>query len=572
MSVVVAALVLGLGAAVAEYVEEVVIKPLEGANAVYSHFQFTNRVPAAHAQQRHFDDFPQSVAQLVTRFHIEEWHVSFTQGRWQTRLWGLPLASAPVGAELTVWFRSDDPATVDQLWRGFTNALSGITCASLQFMLPTVVAEPRSSFAATSSSSSSSSRLSVRRGALPREMVCTENLTPWLKLLPCGADGLAHLLNPLKLYDGAYHSQATHVRHVCADGAAECAAPLLELTQTIGVVQSTAASRDWSLQQLFGRSARRCPVAAHSNIFVMLRDDADAKTLEPAPDALLPVSRFRFGEQAAGFATVARFDARSLVDLQHRAVGEPQPHVVRRVADIAIYRSATGDDQLRFEVARGADADAGADDGAAVPFVWFDALPWQMRIFLHTLQCSVNGRAVSLASGDWFTSVRFEPSDDRVSPTVIELRGALRRNESLVCTAHFQRAFMAWTEFPPDAHRGYDMGAAVLEVERSGASAGQPLSWSPSLPAAQQARGVRRLYTPGFQIILPTPDFSMPYNVICLTGTVWALYFGNLFNTLVRRYGQLRDGDDFVSDRPLPRLLRWLRAKWTARTAAAKHD
>jgi hypothetical protein len=50
---------------------------------------------------------------------------------------------------------------------------------------------------------------------------------------------------------------------------------------------------------------------------------------------------------------------------------------------------------------------------------------------------------------------------------------------------------------------------------------------------------------------------------------VWALYFGNLFNALVRRYGQLRQGDEFVSDRPLPRLLRWLRAKWAARKTAA---
>jgi len=28
--------------------------------------------------------------------------------------------------------------------------------------------------------------LHVRVGALPREFVCTENLTPWMKLLPCG--------------------------------------------------------------------------------------------------------------------------------------------------------------------------------------------------------------------------------------------------------------------------------------------------------------------------------------------------------------------------------------------------
>jgi phosphatidylinositol glycan class T len=405
-------------------------------------------------------------------------------------------------------------------------------------------------------------------------MVCTENLTPWLKLLPCGADGLAHLLNPLKLFAGDYVSQVMHVRRVCADGAAVCDAPLLELAQTLGVVQSTVspASRDWSLEQLFGRPARRCPVASHSNVYVLLRDGAHSDTLEPSPDAVLPIASFRFGEQAAGFNAVARYDAGSLTDVRQRIIGadaKREANDLRRVADVTLHRRATGDDWLQFEVSRGAD-DANADD--AVQFVWFDAVPWQMRIFFHTLQCSLNGRPVPLERGALFSAVRVEPANDRETPTVIELQGALRRNQSLVCVAHFQRAFMHWTEFPPDAHRGYDMGAGIVELRRSAASAGQSLSWSPSLPserAIEQRGDVRRVYTAGFQLILPTPDFSMPYNVICLTGTVWALYFGNLFNVLVRRFGALRQGNDFVSDRPVPRLLRWLRAKWEARRAAA---
>jgi hypothetical protein len=58
----------------------------------------------------------------------------------------------------------------------------------------------------------------------------------------------------------------------------------------------------------------------------------------------------------------------------------------------------------------------------------------------------------------------------------------------------------------------------------------------------EQRATTQRVYTTGLQIILPTPDFSMPYNVICLSGTVWALFFGNVFNALIRRYGQLRKG------------------------------
>lgn len=43
-----------------------------------------------------------------------------------------------------------------------------------------------------------------------------------------------------------------------------------------------------------------------------------------------------------------------------------------------------------------------------------------------------------------------------------------------------------------------------------------------------------RLHTPSTLLELPTPDFSMPYNVIILTSTIIALFFGSVMNRLVR--------------------------------------
>lgn len=60
-----------------------------------------------------------------------------------------------------------------------------MSCASLQFMDRTVSSRPTSAFA-PSGANTDVSRLTLRRAHLPRELVCTENLTPWLKLLPCG--------------------------------------------------------------------------------------------------------------------------------------------------------------------------------------------------------------------------------------------------------------------------------------------------------------------------------------------------------------------------------------------------
>lgn len=41
--------------------------------------------------------------------------------------------------------------------------------------------------------------------------------------------------------------------------------------------------------------------------------------------------------------------------------------------------------------------------------------------------------------------------------------------------------------------------------------------------------------TTSLLLALPTPDFSMPYNVIILTCTVVALCFGSMFNLLSRQ-------------------------------------
>lgn len=46
----------------------------------------------------------------------------------------------------------------------------------------------------------------------------------------------------------------------------------------------------------------------------------------------------------------------------------------------------------------------------------------------------------------------------------------------------------------------------------------------------------QRIYTETVLVSLPTPDFSMPYNVITLTCTLMALFFGSMFNMLTRRF------------------------------------
>ena len=90
-------------------------------------------------------------------------------------------------------------------------------------------------------SNSSSESLYLLHGTLPREVVCTENLTPFLKLLPCkGKAGIASLLDGHKLFDASWQSMAIDVRSVCQRDGSKCS---IEMEQTVDMVLDVDRSK-----------------------------------------------------------------------------------------------------------------------------------------------------------------------------------------------------------------------------------------------------------------------------------------------------------------------------------------
>ena len=134
-----------------------------------------------------------------------------------------------------------------------------------------------------------------RYGTLPGENVCTENLTPWKKLLPCqDKRGLAGLLNARSIHRTKYHSIGLTLRTVCppsddsSGSSDDCDAPLVELSQHVTLVldpysfpenrrNDNGKKYDWSIRSLFGIGINsRCPLADVSNIYVNLPNDKEA--------------------------------------------------------------------------------------------------------------------------------------------------------------------------------------------------------------------------------------------------------------------------------------------------------
>ena len=127
-------------------------------------------------------------------------------------------------------------------WITLNNALSGLFCASLNFIDSTRTSRPVLTFEPTGDHPESSlPNLHLLHGTLPREVVCTENLTPFLKLLPCkGKAGISTLLDGHKLFDASWQTMAIDVRPICPELNAEC---YVEMEQTVDMVLDIERSK-----------------------------------------------------------------------------------------------------------------------------------------------------------------------------------------------------------------------------------------------------------------------------------------------------------------------------------------
>ena len=162
--------------------------------------------------------------------------------------------------------------------------------------------------------------------------------------------------------------------------------------------------------------------------------------------------------------------------------------------------------------------------------VYLESLPWFMKLFLHTLKASVlpsNGTA-ALRERSPIKETYYKPGRDRLRGTHLELTISIPAHSTVTVSYQFQKSLLRYTEYPPDANRGFDVPGAVIRILSQTPATGD----SRSVISADQGTYMR---TTPLLLTLPTPDFSMPYNVIILTSTVMALGFGGFFNMVVRR-------------------------------------
>ncbi|XP_042568760.1 GPI transamidase component PIG-T-like [Cyprinus carpio] len=543
-----------------EFQEELVIRPLHSGD-IYASFQFRTLWDTDFLQEgqkvSHYRLFPKSLGQVLSKFSVRELHISFTQGFWRTMQWGQPFIPSPPGAELWVWFH-DTVSDVDGNWKELTNVLSGIFCASLNFIDLTNTVQPSASFKPLGLGNATDHRF-LRYATLPREIVCTENLTPWKKLLPCGSKaGLAVLMKSEKLFHSSFHSQAVHIRPICQDE--QCSSKAWELRQTLNVVfdlhTSGQGKKEWSLFKMFSRTlTEACPLASSSKVYVDITDNPEGELFELSPATPLLGQAVVLGDRRTysvyDLSRAETFGQLRSFNLLLRWKGDsgdmlrPLLHAERYVAGFGLQTGEIHTVIYNNHPYR------------AFPVLLMDSVPWYLQLYIHTLTVTSKSR------DNKPSYIHYQPAKDRHRPHLLEMLIQLPPHSMTEVTVQFERALLKWTEYTPDPNHGFYVGSSVVSAlvpsmvaMRTNFTQDQPL-FSSFVPVKEESSYFVRVYTEPLLVNLPTPDFSMPYNVICLTCTVVAVGYGSFYNLLTRTF-QVDEPSPPLSKR-LANLIRRMR-------------
>lgn len=146
---------------------------------------------------------PSLIHRLFRDQQIDSFELGLTQGFWRPTLWGLhpKWSTPPTGASLLVHYDEGlSKEEVDTRWESLVHLLNGMFCTSLVDIVPKMTSFPKLF------PSGSPGEENWRYGRLSGETMCSENLRPWKKMLPCKQSGLVSLLEPRHLLSSRFFS------------------------------------------------------------------------------------------------------------------------------------------------------------------------------------------------------------------------------------------------------------------------------------------------------------------------------------------------------------------------------
>lgn len=523
-------------------------------------------------QYSHYTVFPKAIKLLLELTSTRQLQLRFTRGYWDSETWGaLPhngFKSGGSGVELWATIEASSRKTAYKKWKTLANYLSGHFCASINFIDNSKTSFPQYTYDSffrgkeekipLFDQKNGNTSLYVLHASLANEPVCTENLTPLIKFLPTrGKAGISSYLDGHKVFDSIWHSISIDVDTLCEREDGQCQYKMETNVDVVIHVPNTlkrfenpipkpipgdklrcdlskpydpyecfplpeSTDTNFSLSQLFNKTINGCNnfIEKPTTICVQATNDWDI-TLKVMED---DQKESYFGTPNNCFELDSSKEYDLIIDTQNS-------QNVTFIGEVPIYvsRSLTGYGQdhggLRTLLRN--------SNETPVKIIFYESLPWFMRLYLSTI--SVESTNPNITRDTIMESMYYSPAKDREKPAHIEFLLEIPPLTTVTFSYQFDKTLLQFAEYPPDANHGFEIEAAVITVI------------SPKL---------YQLRTPTLLVLLSTPDFSMPYNVIIITSTIMGLIFGVMYNLLVKRVVTLEEADKILTERSIKyRLL-----------------
>lgn len=561
------------------YDENMVVRPLPSNHLLTSFvFDMTSesfgprRNPQESDQYTHYTVFPKAMKPLLERTSTRQLQLRFTRGFWDAESWGpLPydgVKSGGSGVELWATIEATSKDEAYHKWKSLANYLSGHFCASINFIDSAKTSFPVYSFKGDTGDSAiplfdrenKDSNLYILHAALANEPICTENLTPLIKLLPTrGKSGISTYLDGHKVFDSVWHSLSIDIDTKCDLKSELCHYEMEAMVDMVIHVPNALERFENPIPKPVGGDKLRCDLTKPYDAYECfpLPEDTDIsfslsqlfnKTITGCNKFIERPSTICVETTTEWDISLKIVDDDSLMGDESNCFELEDTKRYDVILDSHNSKSVVSTGDVPVFVSR-ALTGYGQDHGGLrtvlnnpndtpVTITFFESFPWFMRIFLSSLTVeSSNG---DITVNKLMESMYYSPAVDRKRPTHLEFTMEIPAHTTFSFSYQFDKTLLQFAEYPPDANHGFEIESAVVTV----------LSPKPY-----------QLRTSTLLLLLSTPDFSMPYNVIIISSTILGLIFGVVFNLLVKRVVTLEEADKVLVERSIKYRLLMLKQR-----------
>ncbi|CAD6583627.1 MAG: tetrahydrofolate synthase, partial [Tremellales sp. Tagirdzhanova-0007] len=502
--------------------------------------RLTSRIP-----QSHFSLTPPSLLLPLERNNVSELTISFVAGQWDQLRSGesgpLHYEAGGGGGEVRGWLRSDgDEQRSAEAWAAVTHALGGLFCAGLG---PTEYGENLMSFGEIYPSHRNASGLTHYLLSHPSLHLCTENLTPFLALLPSkGLSGLSSLLaQPGVIFSWGFKSEGIDV-----------SMPAVSSPQgrwrgwwegVVDLVPERGGSREFSIRTLFRRGLPRAFSEAGSSVLRVIIPEGRSLRMDLDPDN--SETRWVDGKRREMLEWDLLDESKVMQDVRFWWDNEshfiypptisPPPISISRT--VTSRHASDGALTIRIENA--------SDDSRRS--IYSEIWPWWVKGWMSEIEVRLVGE--NGTKRNLLESIGYNPSSPpKISTTTVHFTLTLPPKSILLLVIPFSKLTLKYTEHRPDAERGVEIPSGLLTLLDVEGEKKDPTAVEPRVGEMDPRKSDRNhIYTPRILLDVPTPDFSMPYNVIIMSSTVMAVFFGLMQGGITRR-GIRNDISQSISD------------------------